>query len=764
MGFEGLLYLVDKGLSKDLCYWLMTRIDPMKELFRAANGRDYKLSKDQVRWILGIPKGDKVVPRRVRDEEMKRKVRDIEKNFGGECEARLKTSEKVIKHKRIPVTSALIERAKESWGVEQEAEFKTVFLILALHLVLCPTQSHQLESDLVPALTCAVQAKNYDWCGLVLEKFFKSCCRFKKKFSANGYAKGFGGCSIFLAIFYLDRLDRNPVMWSRWPRIKVWTKAEMVKARDEDSLAEQGDFGNLGFIDVDYGKKHPWEARDTGGTSVVEKGLNQDIESLQSKEEEAILGRNNGLYKRKNRKRRRISAMYPELLMFKKAKRKGLQGGVPNALAQACRRCAEGGCPIEGEGRNEDGGNGDDGYISLAEEVCTPVATDFAVVTEPVGESGDKMPSPLNEVTVTSLTTSHGCSEHNSMEAPPCLTLSCNTLMASAFVHGISEMDAKSTNFNYKMNPPRSNSLADHSLFPSQNNMKGKSKLPQILNGSVEENGEGILPCLLSSCCNVMEDSGFVDCVEKLYIEDIPSSENNNCLNISLVDNNEIIRYSSLGIAFEKAIREMDLQMEQVKKCREKCVKMSSNRSVDSVAEMHMEIVPYCDKNTNLEISHEVNVSIPSQITHQRGIIEVSSSTNTLMADIDQHKMVHEDISCINAGKSSKHSEGAQPRGETEMDATNDQGKAAKVNEKLVNGSCDGPVIIIADEDSDGEKKNDDFDPFKVVGSQLEDRISKLEKIVSRKLASNKLAFKTTIKKNKKKLAFKTEGKKLLGC
>ncbi|XP_021758863.1 uncharacterized protein LOC110723799 [Chenopodium quinoa] len=722
MGFEGLLYLVDRCLSIDLCYWLMTRIDPCNELFRAPDGHEYKLSKDQVRWILGIPKGDKVVPRRVRDEEMKSKVRDIEKNFGVEWEAWLKTSEKVIKHKGIRINSALIKRAKGSWGEEEEAEFKTVFLILALHLVLCPTQSYQLGPDLVPALTCAMQAKNYDWCGLVLEKLFDSCCRFGKKFYANGYAKGYGGCSIFLAIFYLDRLDRNPVMWCRWPRIKVWTKAEMVKAGDEDRLAHQGDFGKLGCIDVAYGKKHPREARETDVTSFVEEGLSQDIESLQSKEEEAIIGRSNGIYKRKYRKRRRISALYPGLFMFiKKAKTKRLQGGVPKALAQACKilvdsKIAEGGCPsqsvidnseqnschekpIEGEGRNEDGGNGEDGYLPLAEEIHTPVTTNFAVVTEPVGERGDKMPSPTNEGTVTS----HGCTEHNGIGASPSSSSSCFICLLSSCVLDFEKMHI--------------------------------GKDAETKNGSVEENGEGVLPCLLSSC-NVMEDSGLVDSVEKLYSEDILSSENNNSHNKSIADINEIVPSSSLGIAFEKAIRGMDLHMEQVKKCREKCVKMSSNRSVDSVAEMHMETFPSCNESTNhLEISR-VNEGIPSQIiTHQRGVIQVSSSTNTLMADIDQLEMIHEDISCINAGKSSRHSEGVQPQGETEIDTTNDQGKAGKVNAKLVNGSCDDPVIIIAD-DSAGEKENDDFDPFKAIDSELEARISKLEKKFSRKLAS----------------------------
>lgn len=204
MGFGELLCLVDRSLLKNLCYWLTTRIVPIDELFRDSDGRVYKLSKNQVWWVLGIPKGNKVVPRRVMDEEMRSKVEDIERNYGAKWEFARTRRNCVEKYKGILANNTLVNKGKGNWEEEQEAEFKTVFLILVLQMVLCPSQSksHILESDLVPALTCAMQAKDYDWCGLVLEKLFDNGCRFANKFNANGYARGCGGCSIFLAVSY----------------------------------------------------------------------------------------------------------------------------------------------------------------------------------------------------------------------------------------------------------------------------------------------------------------------------------------------------------------------------------------------------------------------------------------------------------------------------------------------------------------------------------------------------------------------------------
>ena len=47
-----------------------------------------------------------------------------------------------------------------------------------------------------------------------------------------------------------DRLQRIPVQWDVYPRIKVWTTDEIKKAEKEDRL-ESRDYGKLG-VSVHY--------------------------------------------------------------------------------------------------------------------------------------------------------------------------------------------------------------------------------------------------------------------------------------------------------------------------------------------------------------------------------------------------------------------------------------------------------------------------------------------------------------------------------
>ncbi|XP_021759317.1 uncharacterized protein LOC110724216 [Chenopodium quinoa] len=63
MGFGGILHLVsDMHLPRQLSYWIMTRIDPLNRILIAPDGHEFPLSKNQVRWILGTPSGNKYVP------------------------------------------------------------------------------------------------------------------------------------------------------------------------------------------------------------------------------------------------------------------------------------------------------------------------------------------------------------------------------------------------------------------------------------------------------------------------------------------------------------------------------------------------------------------------------------------------------------------------------------------------------------------------------------------------------------------------------
>ena len=62
IGFGGLLNIVGLTLPRTLCYWLMTRLDPCKGSIRLSDGREYLLTPNHVRWVLGIPNGEKRSP------------------------------------------------------------------------------------------------------------------------------------------------------------------------------------------------------------------------------------------------------------------------------------------------------------------------------------------------------------------------------------------------------------------------------------------------------------------------------------------------------------------------------------------------------------------------------------------------------------------------------------------------------------------------------------------------------------------------------
>ena len=86
------------------------------------------------------------------------------------------------------------------FGEDEEEVFKTMFLIVALEMVLCSTQSPRLAADLLPAISCAMDAAEYDWCRLVLSKFMGSFTSFARRFYATGLAGGCGGCAIFAVV------------------------------------------------------------------------------------------------------------------------------------------------------------------------------------------------------------------------------------------------------------------------------------------------------------------------------------------------------------------------------------------------------------------------------------------------------------------------------------------------------------------------------------------------------------------------------------
>ncbi|KAL2933795.1 Protein MAINTENANCE OF MERISTEMS [Bienertia sinuspersici] len=248
IGFGHLKHLSGQAMNKELGYWLMTRVNADTGELIAGDGREFTLSSEQVQCVLGIPKGEKLVPslmddtNRVEIDKICRWFSKVE--YGKAC-------------------ISIVEAKDYVMGEEVDVEkYRVAFLVVLLGMFLCPTTNFSsLASELTPALCAAEEANQYDWCSFVLDFLLRRARAFSHSFDKDGYAVGCGGCTYFLVVFYLDRLRRPPVRWGEYPRLKVFDK-DLLKNVAEADRRNSGDFGKTKSVDVAYGEVHPRAARD----------------------------------------------------------------------------------------------------------------------------------------------------------------------------------------------------------------------------------------------------------------------------------------------------------------------------------------------------------------------------------------------------------------------------------------------------------------------------------------------------------------------
>ncbi|KAL2922774.1 Ubiquitin-like-specific protease 1A [Bienertia sinuspersici] len=262
----------------------------------------YPLHKSQVKWVLGLPSTGKKLPTKFRDDEAARVFAPVWAKYGH-------TTKSNARYIAMPKLQDWLESNLE---LDDEAEFKVMFLAAAVCLVLCPTSCKRLGKDLFPLVSVAHERGAYDWAAFVLQHLIASAKSFASRFYPACFTEGVGGCTFFLAIFYLDRLNNNPVEWGVHPRIKVWNKKHLNEVKWSD--VTNVEFGTIGCVDVAYGERHPCEARDTNGPdALVDKSVVDDVVWFECGDEEVVV-----------RKRRRKG---PTDLSHLRARKKGKKGG-----------------------------------------------------------------------------------------------------------------------------------------------------------------------------------------------------------------------------------------------------------------------------------------------------------------------------------------------------------------------------------------------------------------------------------------------------
>uniref|UniRef100_A0A803M9J0 Uncharacterized protein n=1 Tax=Chenopodium quinoa TaxID=63459 RepID=A0A803M9J0_CHEQI len=299
MGFGGLLELKLNYLPRQLCYWIMSRIQSCGSI-EFGDEQVMMLAPIQLQCILGLPMEEKVVPLKVdRDDRvMVKKLDGIIRDYraGG------KNGDQLSLVKAIGVVTKGLDKDGNELPLANDAEkmqFRNAFLIVVLGALLCPTTKWGLlAKKLTPAITVARHSAKYDWCTMVYNWLIDCVKVFADKFDENGFAAGCGGCSLFVLVFYLDHLHRPPVRWGVLPRIKVWTAVEVTRATKEDKRRTSDDYGKLMVYayefcaPVAYGEEdHPYAVRDSSRTlvqKVAAEVVNLLKPQLQSMVSEAV--------------------------------------------------------------------------------------------------------------------------------------------------------------------------------------------------------------------------------------------------------------------------------------------------------------------------------------------------------------------------------------------------------------------------------------------------------------------------------------------
>ncbi|XP_056690868.1 uncharacterized protein [Spinacia oleracea] len=270
MGFGGMLDLKISKLPRQLCYWLMSRLDGGNSYLVGGDGHVLPITASHWEYVFGFQNSGLPVP--VKESDLPPgTLKAMALKYGEKNTSTSKST--IIIAKSVKELAGPVDgegKIKPLANQRDRASFMENFMIVLLGQILCPsTDGGNMSLKLLGAVSVAKNASLYNWCEFChtwLLDYGDAC---QRKIDHQGYAAGTGGCVLFLLIFYLDHLCRHPVRWDAFPRIKVWTQEEVDEAKNRDRKASE-DYGRITTVDVVYGDPHPLYDREGRRSPVVE--------------------------------------------------------------------------------------------------------------------------------------------------------------------------------------------------------------------------------------------------------------------------------------------------------------------------------------------------------------------------------------------------------------------------------------------------------------------------------------------------------------
>nr|TKW33395.1 hypothetical protein SEVIR_2G232200v2 [Setaria viridis] len=191
------------------------------------------LTKESVNLVLGLPLGPKPFP-------------------AGSSDGKTIVLSKFGKEHLPQVTffaNKIIKQAEMS-----DEDISVCFMVVSLSTFLCSNTSLIPSQKYFSVFEDIDNAKDYDWCGLVLCWLLDRVKVFNSVNSGVGsskYRQCLGGCIYYLAVMYLDHIDfRQRQVKADIPRISVW-KDSMIQFYSNLDKKSLGVYGHRPLLDYD---------------------------------------------------------------------------------------------------------------------------------------------------------------------------------------------------------------------------------------------------------------------------------------------------------------------------------------------------------------------------------------------------------------------------------------------------------------------------------------------------------------------------------
>ncbi|CAO2837969.1 unnamed protein product [Amaranthus hypochondriacus] len=218
IGFDGLLKVKFGKFPSGIIPYLVAHFDSVNRVQHIPNKPGYIITADDVYDILGLPLNP--------GKQIMCKTKKCENTFDDWLNKLGFQNVEAVKAKNL---LALFSRYPEGGD-----DFKKIFVLYSLCLILAPLPDFRLRRSIYPAIADAATIQSFDWCSFVLD----TLCESIRRVNSDNSVKYVNGCVLILLFCYCYRFPYQGKPYSRSLPLVKNISEKLMKSRFEVEKAK----------------------------------------------------------------------------------------------------------------------------------------------------------------------------------------------------------------------------------------------------------------------------------------------------------------------------------------------------------------------------------------------------------------------------------------------------------------------------------------------------------------------------------------------